>query len=101
MATRKTVGIKEICAAFGITLMTLHNWRKDPRSTKDPFPPQAPDGLGVRWYQSDVVKWGKAQGLTMNFVDVENNSKPGPKPRVIPAKKKAFAKSKIGEKLFP
>ncbi len=91
MATDKSVKRKlttrDLEVVFGVTTMTVHNWRKG-SATKEPLPVIKEDleKGQVRFAPKITASWAKKNGVTMvSPIDQAEPglfTKPGPKPRL-------------------
>lgn len=89
--TLTKINTHQAAAVFGVTPMTLANWRKgSPQRTKLPTttPPNGSNPNSV-WYKvSDLKAWSKKNGIAMGDVthlEHVTPAKPGPKPRKVAA----------------
>lgn len=99
MTTLTKINTPQAAAVFGVTTMTLANWRKgSPQRTKLPTttPPAGSNPNSV-WYKvSDLKAWSKKNGIDMGGVDHLEPvvpAKPGPKPRKVEAAPAAVTKA--------
>ena len=87
----KTLTSKNLQTVFGVTAMTIHNWRKG--SKKVTALPSIPsDSRAVGFSVAAVKKWAATNGINMlvppEVVVGEDRGKPGPKTnlRVVESK---------------
>lgn len=88
--TSKTLNTSDIQRAFGVTGMTVYNWRKG-SPQRPPMPTAGGPGVGVIFKPAAVKAWSKKAGVAIidptAFEDngdapaAARRSKPGPKPR--------------------
>lgn len=89
--------VKNLVTLFGVTAMTVHNWKKG-----SPSRPAMPDDLTP----AKVKKWATQNGITMTCEPAAllgtDINKPGPKPRPAAAvSTKPLSKRALGKLKMP
>lgn len=84
-----------VIAAFGVTGLTILNWRKG-TATRDPLPAEVTTSDGgrptVMFVEADVTKWAKKYGLPFNLkapvaAATQSTKEAAVAKKVVPAKK--------------
>lgn len=87
MATpKKLLKTRDLEAVFGVTSMTVHNWRKG-SVTREPLPvdEKSLENGDVRFHPTITARWAKRNDVLMakliGDVTLAGFTRPGPKPR--------------------
>ena len=90
MAKSKPLTTKDLVLIFGVTPMTILNWRKPGEGSRKKPLPFTTRGVSVEFSPIRVKAWANSHGLPMvhDPLDVAEGThltkaKPGPKPKVI------------------
>jgi hypothetical protein len=94
MTKQNFLSTKQLCAGFGVSAVTISNWRKGTPG-KTALPVAEHPGYGVRFDPAVIKAWAKEHGLKFSVAAAQavGASTPGPKPTVAAKKKDAPAAS--------
>lgn len=85
MSKAQTLTTADLTTIFGVSHMTIHNWKKG-TPTKDPLPTVETGTRNVLFPVAGIKRWAKVEGVAI-VVDPDKllakpaQRKPGPKPR--------------------